>query len=874
MSRDQFLISLSEFVKKEYEYERIVPFRVIKENPIFSSFSFRKIENWFDSGGVLLDEDNMIYYLPFLLFCFVEEKKGWVSLLEMNKFYHEYPKIKEKIQKIRVCSLICKLGFKRQLFLSNEKYILTVDYIHRYLIDFIKKTNKGKMKKCDLVYFCEEYPEIKPIIEKFGIEDFINFHFKNLSYYSKYYLILEKNFLILSRKDNKNWDRFFSDIPEEFLVHFGNFDKLSIIRIEESHTDILKSRPTSIYYQKENKFHCSINLAELKEFFLFFNDLLYVEEIKRITETSKYDMESAKLFSIRHEGFNLYKIDIPGLCERRSSTLKGVILKLKDNLTNIVIEGKIRFVNLDNIYVSLPKNMTDDILIFDVRFEFNRTNFKAMHETFVKWAEDEKLHKLFTCSQYDRLSPYLKNSSPTYNALTMKLNSMQSKFIDAVISSCDTPFKFPLIIIGPPGTGKTTTIVESIIQILKNKSNTKVLVCTPSNASADLICERLMEAFDMRFKNRHFEDFNRTKIMRINAASRNRNTVPKKIEEKCHLTYGKEGYVTPSKEKIKDMDIVVCTTITAGRLVSLQLNIFSHIFCDESGQALVGETLIPLSLKKDDTTIILVGDPKQLSPIVFSPLAKSYGMEISILERLFNIRKMQIKKNHSKINQYLSVGIFHLYENYRSHERILNIYNEMFYEGVLKARGDQTLIRWEGLENPAIPVLFKHVEGFERNDQDSPSWYNLEELDEIIKILNQLHKTNALNTKTVGIKSPYNKHCEKIKKALEHQVFSKDNIRVGSVEIFQGEESDITIISFVRSKKLYLAEDLQSNLGFIKDPKRINVAISRAKSLLIIIGNKEILNFEGNIFSILLQKIDKMGCYQGPSFENFQNLLN
>ena len=235
---------------------------------------------------------------------------------------------------------------------------------------------------------------------------------------------------------------------------------------------------------------------------------------------------------------------------------------------------------------------------------------------------------------------------------------------------------------------------------------------------------------------------------------------------------------------------------------------------------------------------------------------------------------MQIKKNHSKINQYLSVGIFHLYENYRSHERILNIYNEMFYEGVLKARGDQTLIRWEGLENPAIPVLFKHVEGFERNDQDSPSWYNLEELDEIIKILNQLHKTNALNTKTVGIISPYSKHCEKIKKALEHQVFSKDNIRVGSVEFFQGEESDITIISFVRSKKLYLAEDLQSNLGFIKDPKRINVAISRAKSLLIIIGNKEILNFEGNIFSILLQKIDKMGCYQGPSFENFQNLLN
>lgn len=861
--RDEFMILFSEFLKSDYEYEKIVPFREIETNELFSSYLISKIKKWFESCGAFI-ENNIIYYIPYLLFRFIEERKGWIFLLEMNEFYAEYPEIKEKIQEICVCPLIRKLGYKRQLFLSKKKYILTVDYIHRHLITYMKNYCKGKMKVGELVYFCEEYPEIKPIIEKFGIKEFINCHFKNLSYYSKYVLILERGFLILSRKNNGNWDHDYNDIPEEFRIFFENVDKLSIARIEESHKEILKSRPTSTHYQKENKFHYSINLKELNQFFFFFNDLLYVEETKLLTEISKYDMESARLFAVWNSSL-LYQIDIPGLDERRPSILKNDRLKLKDNLTNTVIEGIIKHVNLDNIHISLPKYMTDEIYVFDIHFELNRTQFRIMHEAFERWAKDENLQKLFisSSSEFNKL-PYLKSTSPLNNVLSRQLNSMQLKFISAAISSCDTPFKFPLIIIGPPGTGKTTTIVESIIQILNYKSNTKILVCTPSNSSADLICERLMKAFDMVSKNKDFKNFNKTKIMRINAASRDPNTVSQKAKENWNLKYENNAFVFPSKKEIMAMDIVVCTTSTAGRLVSLELKIFSHIFCDESGQSLVGETLIPLSLKKADTNIILVGDPHQLSPIVFSPLVKDYGMEISILERLYNIRKAQSNKNLSKINQYLSVGIFHLYENYRAHQGILNLYNEMFYEGILKAKGDQTLIKWEGLKNRAIPVLFKHVKGFERNDQDSPSWYNLEEVGEIIKILSQLHK--AFNYLNVGIISPYRKHCEKISKALEHQaLFSKENIRVGSVENFQGGERDINIISFVRSNKLFPEEHINTNLDFINDPRRINVAISRAKNLLIIIGNAEVLNLEGSIFSQLLKKMDEMGCYAGPA---------
>ena len=870
---DEFLIHLLEFTKKEYEYERKVPFFEIERNEFFISYANyikRILEKCFHSDGVF-HKDNMVYYVPFLLFRFIEEKEGWISLLEMNEFYDEYPEIKEKKMKdFNVCSLIRKLGFRRQLFLSQRNYILTIDYIHRHLIDFIKKEDGGKLKECDLYWFYQENPIIKPIIEKFGIRDIINYFSKNLSYYSKYCLVWKRGFIILSRRDNRNWNIIYDGIPEEFQINLGNFEKLSIRTIEESHKIILNSKPNSVSYQKGNKFNSSIDLKNLSEFFKFFKSLLFVEEMKLNVEISKYDMESAKLFLIYDSGYYLYKLDVPGLSERRPSILIGDTVLLKHNFPNHMESGKVWSINLDNIYISLPEYMEEKYYICDVHFKLNRKMFRMMQNALEKWADDPSLHKLFSSAPNNAISNNLKNDSSKYKVLSMELNSMQSKFINAVVSSCKTPFQFPLIIIGPPGTGKTTTIVESIIQVLKHKSKAKILVCTPSNSAGDQICERLINAFAKRVTNDHFKDFDMTKIMRINAAMRNPKTISSRINEECYVKRKDGVYVIPSDEEIKSVDIVVCTTITAGRLISSGLNIFSHIFCDEAGESLVGETLIPLSLKKKDTTIILAGDPKQLGPFIFSPLTLEYGMEISIFERLFNIRKMHLKKKHPTIDEFLSVGIFHLYENYRAHKSILEIYNEIFYDGVLKAKGDQTLIKFAGLKNPKIPVLFKHVDGFERNDKDSPSWYNLNEIDEIIKTLSQLKETNALNEKTVGIISPYRKHCEKITKALEHQTFPKEKIRVGSIESFQGDECDIIIISFVRSQKLYLAEDLKFNIGFINNPKRINVAISRAKSLLIMIGNAKLLYSDPGIFPILLQKIETMGCYEGPSYKNFQ----
>jgi helicase MOV-10 len=297
-----------------------------------------------------------------------------------------------------------------------------------------------------------------------------------------------------------------------------------------------------------------------------------------------------------------------------------------------------------------------------------------------------------------------------------------------------------------------------------------------------------------------------------------------------YSSYKNQVFEIPAKDDvIADYDIVVSTCSTSGYLYSIGVAVgsFTHIIIDEAGEALEAEALIPLTLAGPSTVIILAGDPKQLGPIIHSPLCKKYNMDKSMLERLTTNRGGIIVK---------------LEETYRSHPDILELYSTLFYEGSLISRASNDAYLFKD-----CPLRFIHVESVEQRDRDSPSWYNEGELEEVMKQIQMIHnsipyKTKKITNEDIGIITPYRKQMERIKQRL--YALKITGITVGTTELFQGQERKIIILSTVRSTRENLVHDDKFKLGFLNNPKRLNVAISRAISQLIIIGNYKILSLD------------------------------
>ena len=780
-----------------------------------------------------------------LLIEFVKDKNLKINCSHLPEFYKKYPKESETLKRQGIKKFLQSLSIDNTsatthpfLFLSKDGYLELKNFAISQQNNINPQSqfvqNSNPIKK---------YSKWRPKMKK-------NWHFYDPSKQRIHApkQIFENN--ILKRAIVKLEPYF---IPKDYLVEFSRYEKINVLALEISLKNILASNENGKSYLKDAENYSLIDLNNLGGFFYFSEMLMYVEEVKIMVEMCNYDLDGANFRRIKSSD-NLYELNMPGLAERRPSIMCGDKVILES--TSYKIFGSIWKVKENSVLVSFPENMIDLSYKFDVHFEFNRSTLKLMHRALEKWSQLKLLHQFFD----NWTLPSIPEYPLTY--LSRELNEMQSKVVQALIKSCETPFQQPLIIFGPPGTGKTATIVEGVIQILKNKPVSKILVCTPSNSSADLICERLIDAFEMKGNKKEFANFNRPKIIRINAASRNQDSVSKKIKDNC-----KTYFIVPSNEVIKSGDVIVTTGSSAGYLVSLRLQIFSHIFFDEAGESLVGDTLIPFSLKNEDTTIIIAGDPKQLGPIIISPLCLTYGMDISLLERLFNLKLKQLKNENPTVEELLKVGVFHLIDNYRAHEGIVKIYNDQFYNSKLQPKGDQTLIKWKGLKNPNIPLLFKNIVGQEEREEDSPSWFNQTEIEEIFKILNDMRRENLLINKNVGIISPYRKQCAKIRERLKAEGFL--NVDVGTTEFFQGDERNVIIVTCVRSIITNVQADLKFHLGFISKPKRINVSISRAKNLLVILGNAELL-YTDPMFKKILEQISELGCYEGPDFKSFK----
>lgn len=256
----------------------------------------------------------------------------------------------------------------------------------------------------------------------------------------------------------------------------------------------------------------------------------------------------------------------------------------------------------------------------------------------------------------------------------------------------------------------------------------------------------------------------------------------------------------------------------------------------------------------------------QLGPVTHSDT----DLKVSLLERLL-ARPIYARDMAAFPDSggYDSKCVTKLLQTYRCHPDIIKIPNELFYDNDLIDKSGpeaRTMLNWEFLPNPKFPLIFHGVTGDNAREGNSPSWFNAAEVEQVLVYVERLLGGRKVSASDIGIIAPYQKQVKKIRIGLRVRNLDANNsIMVGSCEQFQGQEKRVIIISTVRTSKELVAYDSRFHLGFVANAKRMNVAITRAKALLVIIGSPAVLNSDRNWRRLLLH-CHENGAYTGAQF--------
>ncbi|KAM6192162.1 LOW QUALITY PROTEIN: helicase MOV-10 [Sarcoramphus papa] len=689
-----------------------------------------------------------------------------------------------------------------------------------------------------------------------------------------------------------------------------------------------------------------------------FQLLLHLEEIQMEVDIRRYDMQDVPMVQDRA----LLVLDVPGVAENRPSVLKGDHLfahlsSERDHSPLIQYKGYVHDVELEKVRLGFSSKLQKKFvnnLRFDVTFTFSRLPLQVQHRA-AALAMRHGLSSLLFPSTSCHKSLFMGTFQPRWFDRKVQANEEQCRAVTHIVTGMSRPA--PYLIFGPPGTGKTVTMVEAIKQVWRCFKDSRILACAPSNSAADLLCQRLIKDIAPRY------------VYRLMASSRSYQEVPADIRPCCNWDDEQSCYVYPSKEHLGRYRILITTLVTAGRSENLGLSpaptaggpraalqpgcegspagvqrgggveeggqqggpllcgrtrtkarggrmaswgryaeaaslhvsprlasakfppgFFSHVFIDECGQAVEPESVVAIAgllTAMDQETnpnggqLVLAGDPQQLGPVLRSPLAIEHGLGTSLLERLMLHNPLYKKSSGGYDPQFVTKLLW----NYRSHEAILRIPNELFYDSELKACESNELdvrslyCAWEELPKKGFPIIFHGVCGEDRREAKSPSFFNTAEIEVLVHYLKKLLQSGgkggcpSVSPKEVGIISPYRKQVEKIRKAITsldpvlRRLPDISLLKVGSVEEFQGQERRVILISTVRSCSEYLQLDQTFKLGFLKNPKRLNVAITRAKALLIVVGNPAVLSKDHH-WQRFLRYCREEGGYTGYPYED------
>lgn len=430
------------------------------------------------------------------------------------------------------------------------------------------------------------------------------------------------------------------------------------------------------------------------------------------------------------------------------------------------------------------------------------------------------------------------------------LNDAQRSALKLIESSHTVAF-----IHGPPGTGKTTTLVEGICQTLINER--QVLVSAPSNAAIDLIAEKLSDRGVRVLRIGHparvtEQTLGKTLDAQIAAHAQypELRRMRKKMEElrtqaykyKRHFGYSEREerrmMIQESKLLKADADLLefyivndllqqseaICCTLTGASHALLKGRRFRTVFIDEAAQSLEPACWIPI-LKAE--RIVLAGDHCQLPPTVKSREAALQGFSNTLFER--------------GIEKFPESAVM-LTVQYRMHEAIMSFPSKWFYHNGLIADPSVSGTR---LRPNQLPIDFLDTAGCgftEAQDPETLSRFNEEEAALTINVTEQLIEEIGVDHwleegLTMGLITPYSAQVDRLRKLAESSAVMEPlsrHITIHTVDAFQGQERDVIIISFVRSNN-------QAEVGFLSDIRRTNVAMTRARKKLIMIGDSATL---------------------------------
>lgn len=315
----------------------------------------------------------------------------------------------------------------------------------------------------------------------------------------------------------------------------------------------------------------------------------------------------------------------------------------------------------------------------------------------------------------------------------------------------------PYIVFGPPGTGKTVTLVEAISQVVQRTPSARVLACATSNAAVDLLANRLLAYLPAN------------KLMRLNACSRSLYTMDQESSVFGISPAAGDHFIIPPAEEVAEKAVILSTLCNAGQLANAGFpdDFLTAVFVDEAGQGCEPETLVSLGgVAGPGTRIILAGDPHQLGPVLYSRDAAKAGLAVPLMERLMRDFDCYAKEGH--LDQSLDAAasaynprlIAKLVRNYRSHSELLTVPSSLFYADELVPAADmskESLHNWSGLPFKGVPLIVHGVVGTEMRESRSPSYFNPLEMCVVKSYVDQLLAAadHHVKDKHIGIIAPY-----------------------------------------------------------------------------------------------------------------------
>lgn len=533
--------------------------------------------------------------------------------------------------------------------------------------------------------------------------------------------------------------------------------------------------------------------------------------------------------------------------------------------------GTVSYVDGDRMVITMPDSaplldLQQSTEPIGVQLSFDETSYKLMFEALdrVMKAKNNRL-------AYLRDLFYSHQKADRFSFEPMKfpwLNPTQERAVNEVLWAKDVA-----IVHGPPGTGKTTTLVEAINETLMRES--QVLVCAQSNMAVDWISEKLVDrginvlrignptrvndkmlgfTYERRFESH--PDY--PQLWAIRKAIRELRKNRKKGSENYHQKMERlksraaEIEIRINSELFGEARVIACTLVgSAHRL--LEGMKFGTLFIDEAAQALEAACWIPM---KRASRVILAGDHCQLPPTVKSIAALRAGLGKTLMER--------IAENKPEVVTLLKI-------QYRMNDEIMRFSSDWFYGGKVESApqikyrsvldydhpitwidtsNEENQITIEGEDAPEDPASASSAASAANQNSDlnfkeqfvGESFGRINKAEAELTLLTlaeyftKIGKQRVLEERIdVGIISPYRAQVQYLKKLIKKYEFFKPYrrlISVNTVDGFQGQERDVILISLVRSND-------EGQIGFLKDLRRMNVAMTRARMKLIILGNKD-----------------------------------